>query len=159
MFPHKKWPNYIDFDFTKCRICYVLLNCGIETSRNEIRMITDLDCVYISIQFISSEHLKTCIQTINPCISNSLYRHIFLINHYCLFVCLFTKQILEKFTVEDTKKHIVGLTHDKATPRWYLMLYILLYIQSCIRINLVTGKFHIWIYSFQQNYFCYCIDT
>ena len=27
-------------------------------------------------------------QTINPCICNSLYRHIFLINHYCLFVCL-----------------------------------------------------------------------
>ena len=27
-------------------------------------------------------------QTINPCICNSLYRHLFLINHYCLFVCL-----------------------------------------------------------------------
>ena len=26
-------------------------------------------------------------QTINPCICNSLYRHIFLINHYSLFVC------------------------------------------------------------------------
>ena len=25
-------------------------------------------------------------QTINPCICNSLYRHLFLINHYCLFV-------------------------------------------------------------------------
>ena len=29
-------------------------------------------------------------QTINPCICNSLYRHIFLINHYCLFVCLYS---------------------------------------------------------------------
>ena len=28
-------------------------------------------------------------QTINPCICNSLYRNLFLINHYCLFVCLF----------------------------------------------------------------------
>ena len=29
-------------------------------------------------------------QTINPCICNSLYLHLFLINHYCLlFVCLF----------------------------------------------------------------------
>ena len=27
-------------------------------------------------------------QTINPCICNSLYSHLFLINHYCLFVCL-----------------------------------------------------------------------
>ena len=35
-------------------------------------------------------------QTINPCICNSLYRHIFLINHYCLFVCLF-----EVFTASE----------------------------------------------------------
>ena len=28
-------------------------------------------------------------QTINPCICNSLYRHLFQINLYCLFVCLF----------------------------------------------------------------------
>ena len=28
-------------------------------------------------------------QTINPCIGNSLYSHLFLINNYCLFVCLF----------------------------------------------------------------------
>ena len=28
-------------------------------------------------------------QTINLCICNSLYRHLFLINHYCLFVCLY----------------------------------------------------------------------
>ena len=27
-------------------------------------------------------------QTINPCICNSLYGHLFLINHYCLFACL-----------------------------------------------------------------------
>ena len=26
--------------------------------------------------------------TINPCICNCLYRHLFLINNYCLFVCL-----------------------------------------------------------------------
>ena len=33
-------------------------------------------------------------QTINPCICNSLYRHIFLINHYCCCCCCIGRPFL-----------------------------------------------------------------
>ena len=44
---------------------------------------------YIVNWFNSSRYELTrpWMPTINPCICNSLYRHIFLLNHYCLFVC------------------------------------------------------------------------
>ena len=42
-------------------------------------------------------------QTISPCICNSLYRHLFLINHYCLFVCLFEVLRIQYIMPHDLK--------------------------------------------------------
>ena len=50
-------------------------------------------------------------QTINPCICNSLYRHLFLINHYCLFVCLISSTHITCTTM-NLKSYCFHKTND-----------------------------------------------
>ena len=59
-------------------------------------------------------------QTINPCICNSLYRHLFLINHYCFF-CLFesvgkTDLLSNHFDSKQSREAVDPLTcHPSAS--------------------------------------------
>ena len=84
-------------------------------------------------------HCLEC-QTINPCICNSLYSNIFLINHYCLFECNLAHPATLLFEIKSKPMHplsgVLSLPyalarvtrgahrHSFATPRCGISQYL-----------------------------------